>query len=230
MSSLNLRGIYFCAACLGLLGCEHSTSRPAKSAAKSENTSQEVVNPVSQAPNDSFITLNGRVVDTADDMFSLDYGEGLVTVEVDDWDWYPEGRLLLQDDQVVVYGFVDQDRFERRSIEASSIYVKNLGTQFYVSGADEEDTPFLDWTLDSPEVQLVGNVTGVAGDGFLLKTELGVIDVLTAGMLYDPLDDEGYQRIEAGDRVRVNGHLEENFFSDLDLVARTIVELKESNN
>lgn len=36
----------------------------------------------------SWISLSGVVAATSNDSFVLDYGEGLITVEMDDWDWY----------------------------------------------------------------------------------------------------------------------------------------------
>lgn len=43
---------------------------------------------------------------------------------MDDFDFYHEGNALLHDDQVVVYGNIDDDLFEKRSIESSSVYVE----------------------------------------------------------------------------------------------------------
>ncbi len=59
---------------------------------------------------------------------------------MDDWDWYAEGYKLLNGEKVRVHGLIDDDLFETTKIEASSVYVQNLGTYFYASSADEEDT------------------------------------------------------------------------------------------
>lgn len=61
----------------------------------------------------------------------------LITVEMDDWDWYAEGAALSEGDRVTVYGFIDDDFYELRSIEASSVYVDDFNTFFYASGLDE---------------------------------------------------------------------------------------------
>jgi hypothetical protein len=57
---------------------------------------------------------------------------------MDDWDWYAEGKNLIDGDKVTVYGRIDDDFFETTSIEASSVYVESLGSYFYASAADEE--------------------------------------------------------------------------------------------
>jgi len=89
----------------------------------------------------SWISLSGTVVDAGARTFELDYGDGLVVVEMDDWDWYGEAFSIMEGDQVTVYGMVDDDLYETTSIEASSVYVKNLNTHFYASDADKEEVP-----------------------------------------------------------------------------------------
>lgn len=182
------------------------------------------------APNGSWVSLTGTVVETDDDAFTLDYGDGRITVEMDDWDWVPEARHLMIDDHVVVYGFIDDDFLERRTVEASSVYVRDLGTQFYASGVDEEDIPTVTVMEIEPRVELTGTVTEVSGDELTLDTGGGELTVDTAAMRYDPLDQEGYQQVSAGDRVRVTGELTTGLFDDRDLVADTIVTLQPSSS
>jgi uncharacterized protein YdeI (BOF family) len=91
------------------------------------------------ATDGNWINLSGTVLSTAPSTFALDYGPGNITVEMDDWDWYQEGKALVPGDQVVVTGKVDDDLYQSKRIEASSVYAKNLNTYFYASGADEEN-------------------------------------------------------------------------------------------
>ena len=51
-------------------------------------------------PNNSWISISGTVVNPTADRFALDYGSGMITVEVDDWDAYGEAHGLLDGDQV----------------------------------------------------------------------------------------------------------------------------------
>ncbi len=181
------------------------------------------------ADNNSWVSLSGTIVATRPDAFDLDYGEGVITVEMDDHDWFDESAGLLVDDQVVVYGYVDDDFYEKRTIEASSVYVRGLGTQFYASGVDEEDLPTSPMVTPRAEINLSGEVDSIAGRHFFLETDAGVIEVETSQLGYNPLDDEGYQKIDVGDRVRVRGQLASSLFSGHDLVATDIISLEDSS-
>jgi len=89
-------------------------------------------------PDDTWISISGTAVDPQAASFTLDYGEGTVLVEMDDWDWYGEAGGILDGDKVTVYGEIDDDFYELTSIEASSVYVESLGTYFYANSDDEE--------------------------------------------------------------------------------------------
>ncbi len=193
-----------------LMGCPRST--PVDTAAE-------------RAPDGSLITLSGTIVSAQADRFRLDYGPGTMIVEMDDWDDTGEAIGLLEDDQVVVYGFVDDDFYERRTIEASTVYVQNLGTYFYASGVDEEDVPPMLLLDIEPRVSVRGTVQSVQGRELVLGTGPEAIEVDTVSMPYNPLDDEGYQRIEVGDRIYVSGVLDDDLFDSLEVAADRIAKL-----
>ena len=110
-------------------------------------------------PDNTWISISGTVEDVpTGDTFVLDYGEWTITVEMDDWDNDADAFKLVEGDKVTVYGWIDDDTFETRTIEASSVYVENLGTYFYASGADEEDYVFTGVT-----VPVVVNTIGLQG-------------------------------------------------------------------
>jgi len=94
-----------------------------------------------EQPDDAFVTLSGQVKSTGNGEFALDYGEGSIRVEMDDWDRYDEARPLSEGDQVTVYGRIDDDFFEATTIEAGAVYVAGLNSYFYASSADEEGIP-----------------------------------------------------------------------------------------
>lgn len=180
-------------------------------------------------PHDSWISLTGTVESVMADQFRLNYhenGEGWITVEMDDGDRDADAYKLMPGDSVTVYGLIDDDLFERRTIEASSVYVKNLDTYFYASAADEEDTFVTHPTLlDVNDIVVQGRVTEVSDDEFKLETGLRQITVETEDMAYDPLDDEGYQKIEVGDHVSVVGEVDYDFLEGREVVATSIVTL-----
>jgi hypothetical protein len=179
----------------------------------------------------SWIGVNGIVAAADEDSFVLDYGEGLITVEMDDWDWYQEGKAILEGDKVSVYGKIDNDLYEAKTIEASSVYVQGLNTYFFASAADEEIDPMIgiyNFTLpseDSSRVDLTGMVKTIDGRKFTLDTGPTDVTIDTKGMKYNPLDKNGYQKLEKGDLVKVGGYLDLNFFDKKEIQARSVVTL-----
>lgn len=94
---------------------------------------------VEQAKDDSFISVSGTVIQATPDGFKLDYGEGSIWVEMDDFDAYKEGYGILLNDDVIVTGYVDADFYENKKIEADSVYVDDIMTSFQASSTDDED-------------------------------------------------------------------------------------------
>jgi hypothetical protein len=186
-----------------------------------------------ESPDDAWISITGTVKAVAVDEFTLRYDEddgdeGIITVEMDDGDRDADAYKLMPGDPVTVYGVVDDDLFETRTIEASSVYVANLDTYFYASSVDEEDT-FL--TMAPPVVSTTivqGTVTEVGDEEFRIDNGLRQVLVEVDELPYNPLDDEGYQVIEVGDRVRVTGQMDYDFLEGRELVATSVTTLKKN--
>lgn len=182
-----------------------------------------------KATDESWISLSGKVVSTTPTYFTLDYGDGEIGVEMDDFDFYGEGRALMTGDRVVVRGRVDHDAFEKKTIEAASVFVRGLQTHFYASPVDEED--FAAWTISHPimvgEVEVTGEVTSTTGREFTVAADDAAVQVDTIRLGYDPMDDEGFQKIEVGDRVKVGGDIDTSLFDDTELSADWIVKLED---
>ena len=179
----------------------------------------EAQNPYMQ-PDDSWIRIDGTVDRVWEDSFSLDYGDGMVLVEMDDSDRDADAYVLRKGDKVAVSGRVDDDLFERTTIEAGRVFVENLGTHFYSSAADEEDWyDTINPPLEVSRTELRGTVTAVGDDRFTLRIGERDVTIETHEMPYDPLDDEGYQRIERGDYVSVGTRIDARFFEGQEIVA-----------
>jgi uncharacterized protein YdeI (BOF family) len=183
-------------------------------------------------PDESWISIGGTVVEPTADSFVLDYGENVITVEVDDWDRYSETYGLLDGDRVMVYGKVDDDLCETATIEAGSIYIYGLNPYIYSSSADEEgDTtsfyPYYWTAVGIPvtnEVTIRGTVTGVDPDGREFKVNRGKreMTVETDEMIHNPLGRFGFQRMQSGDVVSVTGKIDYDFFSNRVLEADVV--------
>lgn len=181
-------------------------------------------------PDDTWISISGEVESVAPDAFVLDFDEGVITVEMDDGDRDADAYKLVAGDRVTVYGKIDDDLFETRTIEASSVYVENIGTVFYASAVDEEDIII---TLTTPivvsQVTVQGTVTNVGFDQFSIDTGLREITVEIDELPYNPLDDEGYQQIEEGDVVSVTGTIEPDFMMGRIVMADSVVTLHDAS-
>lgn len=161
-------------------------------------------------------------------MFVLDYGAKTIPVEMDDYDWYKE-NVLAVGDQVSVVGRMDDDFFQNRRIEASSVYVDDLHTIFYASAADEEDVaiPIVDYdVLRTGGLSLTGTVQSIDGDEFMLDTGAYDYKIDTAPLYYDPFDTTGFQHIAVGDRVSVTGTIDDaDLFERREIDATSLTEL-----
>jgi uncharacterized protein YdeI (BOF family) len=178
------------------------------------------------APNNSWISLSGEVKSVTPNTFVLDYGDSSVTVEMDDGDRDADAYKLIAGDKVTVYGYVDDDLYETTTIEAASVYVEKLGTWFYASGIDEEDRDVFVTTaypVVPGRVTVQGTVTEVKMDEFVIDTGLRHLTVEVDEMAYNPLDDEGYQKIQEGQRVSVTGEMDTDLFEGRELEASSII-------
>lgn len=182
-----------------------------------------------EAPNNTWVSVSGEVTSVTPSTFVLDYDEGTITVEFDDWDNDADAYKLVTGDEVTVTGKIDDGLFETRTIEASTAYVESINTYFYASAADEEDA-FVTVVspIDGAFTTLQGTVTDVRDDEFNMIAGTTLLTVEVEEMPYNPLDDEGYQKIEVGDRVSVTGTFDDDFIEGMELVADSVLTL--SNN
>ncbi len=187
-------------------------------------------------PDGSWISLSGTVVDPTAETFILDYGANTITVEMDDWDAYGDAYGLLDGDKVTVYGRVDDDFFERDTIEAGTVYVENLNTYFYANTADEESALYspYHWTATTPvevsQLMVSGEVAQVDKDDGTFQMDLGgtSMTVETHDLGYNPLDKHGYQQIGKGDWVNVTGTVDYEFIDGNVLHAENVVTVFDS--
>lgn len=200
-----------------------------------ENANDPNANDPYAMEDDSWISISGTVVTPNEDSFTLDYGEGIVQVEMDDWDTYGDAYRLLDGDRVTVYGEVDDDLFELDTIEAGSVFVQDMNTYFYASSADEEGREYTRyfWTMPSPmalnKATVRGTVTSVNREEreFTIDTGRQEITVETVTVDYNPLDDLGYQQIDRGDRVSVTGDFDRDFLEGRIFEAETVITLSD---
>ncbi|HET8808253.1 MAG TPA: hypothetical protein VFM76_07735 [Methylophaga sp.] len=187
-------------------------------------------NPYTMEDN-SWISINGKVNAVGEDYFVLDYGEGIVNVEMDDADRNAEAYKLRKGDEVRVLGAIDDNLFHTTTIEASSIYIKDLGTYFYASGVDEESAGYLIVSPIVVDTIVRGIISEVDADGeeFTLDTGDQALTVEVDGLPYNPLDDEGFQQLDVGDTVSVNGDIDNELFEGRMFEADSVTTILEAS-
>jgi uncharacterized protein YdeI (BOF family) len=74
-------------------------------------------------------------------------------------------------------------------------------------------------------VSMTGRVKNVSGQQFTIENRSGDIAVNINEMNYNPLDEQGLQRVSEGDRVYVSGILDNEFFDNREIDASTIITL-----
>lgn len=186
-------------------------------AAQAAAAPQAAPAPAIAADDRSRVSLAGRVVSSSANAFQLDIGEDVVTVEMDDWDWFKEGKALKPGDDVVVSGRVDKDLWEQKKVEASSVFVANLGVTFYANGADEEDLAAALVQID-PVTATSGTVTAVEGTEFTIGSATGPVRVDLSQLTIRPM-------LKVGDRVHAWGDLDVDAREKLELMADGVVVL-----
>lgn len=183
---------------------------------------------VKNKPDGSWVAVSGKIVAHTPSAFTLDYGEGMITVETDNWNNRPKGWGVTEGDRVTVYGKVDDDFYHKRTIEAGSIYVEDLNTMVDAgTPLDDEGAPPPGYTYFNVPVdhdfQVAGTVSSVSDRKFTIDTGKRKITVDTRQLGYNPMDEVGFQIIDKGDFVAVSGDLDTAVFNGPEMVAETIV-------
>lgn len=190
-----------------------------------ENT-PKVVSPWKKSDGE-WITISGKVTDAGANTFRPDYGKGAINVEMDDYDPNLEAFNIVKDDKVVVVGRVDADADERRTIEAASVYVKNVKKTFFASPDDEEEAivDLRKATLNGTRLILNGKITLIAPNLITIDTGYQLIDVSTQGIgtssTAEPIP-AAIKKLKVGDFVTVSGAITDGFTDSNKLIANRV--------
>ncbi|WP_162914849.1 NirD/YgiW/YdeI family stress tolerance protein [Desertibaculum subflavum] len=172
-----------------------------------------------------WVSVSGVVKSSRNDNFVLDYGAGQITVELDDYDAIRE-NMVVAGDRVTVTGQTDDDFYDKRTIEASTVYVDKLHTYFYANPADEEggyyNPPTSSLATDEEWVAMTGTVVRKQGDELTLDTGTRNLTVDISEVPYDVFAD-------AGDRITVYGEMDDaDLFEGRELLATSVVIQKQA--
>lgn len=184
-------------------------------------------------PVNSTISITGKVAAVSEDSFTLDYGSDIITVKMDNWDFYRNDARIKTGETVAVRGIIDADWYEKRTIDASSVYVYDRYTYYYPHNAGNEVLGNIDYYTASPNAMasegtwygVNGTVRAINGTELTLDTGVRDVNIETAHLGYNPLDDEGFQKIKVGDNIYVSGILDHSFFDGSEIEAKSITTL-----
>lgn len=188
--------------------------------------------PLKNIKDQSPVVLTGTVGEIRSDEFDLNYGNNTITVELDRFGWDgDETKYLIPGESVTVNGFIDDDLFEGREIEAYNIRMNDSFVYYYTS----QDYPIYHYTYntrtplrDGAFVTAQGRVTDIAGRELTIQTSEGSVIVDTSKLDYDPFDDEGLQNIKIGDTIYTYGEVDKGFFESDEIMAEGIIEMMDS--
>lgn len=79
-------------------------------------------------------------------------------------------------------------------------------------------------------VSFTGTVSEVSGREFTINTGARELTVDTVQMPYNPMDEEGLQKVEAGDVVSVAGNLGADVIGDRELTADSVVIIQDDSS
>lgn len=195
-----------------------------------ETKDPNVVHSLSEVDDGAPVTINGTVGDIRDDEFDLVYRAGVITVELDRFGWSDNAtKYLTQGENVTVRGYIDDDFFEGREIEAKSV---NLNDNFVYYYSQDNDLSHITDTfekkvMDGVYVNFTGRVKSINGKNMTIKHAHGTIPVDVSHFTYDPFDNSGAQKIDVGDYIFVYGQIDDSFFKKKELIAEGMIELKQ---
>jgi uncharacterized protein YdeI (BOF family) len=182
-------------------------------------------------PVSSTISVTGKVAAVADDQFTLDYGDDIITVEMNNWDFYRNNARIKPGETVAVRGTIDTDWYDKRMIDAASVYVYDRHTYYYPHNAGSQQLGYMDYNLPPAQPSegtwygLSGLVKAINGTELTLDTGVRDVTIETAHLGYNPLDTQGYQQVHIGDTIYVTGVLDHSFFDNSEIEAKSITTL-----
>ena len=179
-------------------------------------------------------SVSGEVASIMGDGFYLDYGEGVVFVEMNDRFGFVEEIPVDVGSEVTVQGAIDNDLYEERKIEASTVYSQSRNTFYYASAYDDENGGYPTYPITPPinvegasGITVSGEVSAIEGRKVMVEAGGIELTVDTSALDYDPTDDIGFPALDEGDLVQVTGSLSEEFLEDQILRAETVTLLND---
>jgi len=142
---------------------------------------EKLQKPLTALKDNAPVVLSGTVGDVRSDEFDLIYETDKITVELDRFGWTGnETNYLIPGESITVSGFIDDDLFEGREIEAYNVRLNDSFVYYYT--ADDYPTYFYiydeNYTLENETlISTKGKVSNINGNKFTVTNNAGSIRV-----------------------------------------------------
>jgi len=179
---------------------------------------------------DTYLTFTGSVAETREDEIDLMVGKDTVTVEVDDEIRDGGAYSLAEGDSITVTGYVNDEFFDGKEVEANAIYVDKIGTTFIVNEDFADGYGMVSGRDFDDHVEINGKVISIdEDDEFRINTGSGEFTVEVDGLDDNPLDDDGYMQLRVGDQINVSGVIDDDWMEGREIEANKVHSVKSSN-
>lgn len=195
--------------------------------------SSKSVQPVSRTAEvgNSWITLTGEVSAVDSKFFTLDYGDGHIFVELRDTDLDTQAYAEIEGKDVMVTAQLDESMLSKERLVAQSVIVEGMDTVYLAKSVDQASADLYLSTasnidFDDEEMVLVGTVKSIGKEALQIEVGDSTLTVELDELEDAPVDVNGYLSLSKGERVRITGELEDDFFNRFTVEADTLMKMK----
>lgn len=180
---------------------------------------------------DTWITLTGEVSAVDSKFFTLDYGEGNIFVELRDTDLDSNAYAKMKGEEVMVTARLDDGMFSSERLVAQSVIVDGMDTVYLAESVNQASADLYLSTasnieFDDEEMVLVGTVKSIGKEALQIDVGDTTLTVELDELEDAPVDADGYLTLMKGERVRITGELEDDFFNRFTVEADTLIKMK----
>lgn len=180
---------------------------------------------------DTWITLTGEVSAVDSKFFTLDYGDGNIFVELRDTDLDSNAYAKMKGEEVMVTARLDDGMFSSERLVAQSVIVDGMDTVYLAESVNQASADLYLSTasnieFDDEEMVLVGTVKSIGKEALQIDVGDTTVTVELDELVDAPVDADGYLTLMKGERVRITGELEDDFFNRFTVEADTLIKMK----
>ncbi len=173
--------------------------------------------------------LTGRVVSCQNDVMSLNFGGGQITVAMPNLTWCDGGRDTVEGMTVTAYGYVRGTPRTARRFDAVGIFVHDDHTVYAGARTDRiiGQTIYADPMAirDGNPVNVLGRIIRIAGEEFQIDTGSATVPGDTGKMPYNPFEAGQLPAVRVGDFVIIKGRMDTGPFRRYEVQAESMVRM-----